>query len=151
MLPNLKFYIEIGAVVVLVYIGLTDFRTFKIRNEAVFLLFVLYVSFALTQRSWLYILSDVSLATIMFIVLLLFYANSAIGGGDVKFMTVVCLWVGVHCALLFSLLLLLLIGMHIAAAWMSWVPTKSIGRRSAIPYAPSIAGALGTVILLGCL
>ncbi len=146
-----KFYIEAAAVAVLFYVGFTDFRTFKIRNDVVLLLLLMYVLLAFVDRSRSEILIDVILAAIMFGVLLWFFAHRAIGGGDVKFMTVVCLWVGSHCALLFSLLLLLFIGLHLLAARMGWARTKPMAGRHAIPYAPSVAGALIAVIVLGCI
>ena len=146
-----EFYVEIATLAVLLYVGYTDLRTFKIRNDAVLLLFVLYVFLALISRSWLDVLFDVGFAAVMFAVLLWFYANKLIGGGDVKFMAVVCLWVGGHCALLFSAFLLFFIGVHLGAARMGWVQSKSMAGRRAIPYAPSVAGALGAVIVLGCL
>jgi prepilin peptidase CpaA len=145
-----KFYIEIAAVVVLLYVGFTDFRTFKIRNDVLLLLVVLYVLLAIVSRSWIEIAEDVLLAIIMFAVLLWFFAQKVIGGGDVKLVSVACLWIGVHCALLFSALLLLFIVLHLGAARMGWAHTKPMGGRYAIPYAPSVAGALIGVIILGC-
>jgi prepilin peptidase CpaA len=146
-----KFYIEIAAVVVLLYVGFTDFRTFKIRNDVLVLLLVLYVLLALVSRSWVEIIENVILAVFMFAVLLWFFAQGVIGGGDVKLVSVACLWVGVHCALLFSALLLFFIILHLGAAKMSWANTKPMRGRYAIPYAPSIAGALIGVIVSGCL
>jgi prepilin peptidase CpaA len=146
-----KFYIEAATIAVLFYVGFTDFRTFKIRNDVVLLLLVLYVLFAFIGRSWIEILSNVILALVIFGVLLWFYTKRAVGGGDVKLMAVVCLWVGAHCALLFSTFLLLLIGLHWVAARMGWAQTKPMAGRNAIPYAPSIAGALIGIIMLGCL
>lgn len=146
-----KFYIEIAAVVVLLYVAFTDFRTFKIRNDVLLLLVVLYVLLAIVSRSWIEIAEDVLLAIFMFAVLLWFFAKGVIGGGDVKLVSVACLWIGVHCALLFSALLLVFLILHIGAARMGWANTKPMGGRYAIPYAPSVAGALIGVILLGCL
>ena len=144
-----KFYIEVAAVAVLFYVGFTDFRTFKIRNDVVMLLLVLYVLLAFVDRSRSEILIDVLLAAIIFAVLLWFYTYRAVGGGDVKFLTVVCLWVGSHGALLFSILLLLFIGLHLSAAKIGWAETKPMAGRYAIPYAPSVAAALIAVIALG--
>lgn len=136
---------------VLFYVGVTDFRTYKIPNNVLLLLLVLYVVFAIVDRSLFEVMWNVILAVVMFGVLLWFYTQRAIGGGDVKLLTVACLWVGIHCALLFSMLLILFIGLHVGAAWMGWAETKPMGGRFAIPYAPAVAGALIGVILLGCL
>ena len=148
--PQYKFYIEIAAVVVLLYVGFNDFRTFKIRNDVLLLLVVLYVLLAIVSRSWIEIAEDILLAIFMFAVLLWFFAQRVIGGGDVKLVSVACLWIGVHCALLFSGLLLIFIMLHVGAARMGWAHTKPMGGRYAIPYAPSVAGALIGVIVLGC-
>jgi prepilin peptidase CpaA len=149
--PQYKFYIEIAAVAVLLYVGFTDFRTFKIRNDVLMLLVLLYVLLAIVSRSWIEIIGDVILAVFMFAVLLWFFAQRFIGGGDVKLVSVACLWVGAHCALLFSGSLLVFLVLHLGAARMGWAKTKPMGGRNAIPYAPSIAAALIGVIVSGCL
>jgi hypothetical protein len=46
-------------------------------------------------------------------------------------------------ALLFSAALLTIISLHVAAVSIRWVGTNRIEGRLGIPYAPSIAGALG--------
>lgn len=74
--PQYKFYIEIAAVAVLLYVGFTDFRTFKIRNDVLILLVLLYVLLAIVSRSWIEIIENVILATFMFAVLLWFCAES---------------------------------------------------------------------------
>ena len=146
-----RFYIEVALVAVMFYVGFTDFRTFKIRNDVLLLLLLLYVLFALVTRTPSEILSNVIFATILFAVLALFYTKGIIGGGDVKLVSIVCLWVGVHCALLFSILLLIFIGLHLVAAWLGWANTKPLAGRFAIPYAPSVAGALIATVVSGCL
>jgi prepilin peptidase CpaA len=146
-----KFYIEAATVAVLFYAALTDFLTFKIRNEVVLLLVILYVLFAFVTRSRVEVITGIILALVILAVLLWFFTQGVIGGGDVKLVAVVCLWVGPHCAPLFSVLLLVLGGLHLLAAKMGWVRTKSIAGRIGIPYAPSVAGALVGTIVLGCL
>jgi Flp pilus assembly protein protease CpaA len=146
-----KFYLEVAAVVVLVYAAVVDFLTFKIRNSVVLLLFVLYLLFALSARAWSDIFWNFILAAFIFVVLIPFYAKHAIGGGDVKFMTVVCLWLEPHCTLLFSAFLLLLIVLHLIVARFGWARTQVLAGSKAIPYAPSVAGALIGIIVLGCL
>jgi Flp pilus assembly protein protease CpaA len=94
---------------------------------------------------------NVAVSLAVFVVLLFFYAKGAVGGGDVKLVSVVCLWIGTHCALLFSALLLVFIGLHVVAVRLGLASTQQMGFRQAIPYAPSIAGALIGTILLGCL
>jgi prepilin peptidase CpaA len=146
-----RFYLEVALVAVMFYVGFTDFRTFKIRNNVLLLLLLLYVLFAFVARTPSEILSNVIFAAIMFATLVLFYTKGVIGGGDVKLVAIACLWVGVHCALLFSILLLIFIGLHLVAAWLGWANTKPLAGRFAIPYAPSVAGALIVTVMSGCL
>ena len=145
-----KFFIEAAAVAVLFYVALTDFLTFKIRNEVVLLLLILYVLFAFVTRSHVVVITDITFAIVIFGFLLWFYTQGVVGGGDVKLVSVVCLWIGTHCALLFSMLLLALGGLHLLAAKMGWARTKPMAGRIGIPYAPSVAGALIGTIVLGC-
>jgi hypothetical protein len=46
-----KLYIEAATVAVLFYVALTDFLTFRIRNELIVLLLILYALFAFVTRS----------------------------------------------------------------------------------------------------
>jgi len=70
-----KFYIEAATVAALFYVALTDFLTFKIRNEVVLLLLILYVLFAFVTRSRFEVMTDVLLAIVIFGVLLWFYTQ----------------------------------------------------------------------------
>jgi hypothetical protein len=99
-----KLYIKAATVAVLFYIALTDFLTFKIRNDLIVLLLILYALFAFVTRSPIEVLTDIALALVIFAVLLWFYSQGAVGGGDVKLVTVACVWVGTHCTLLFAAL-----------------------------------------------
>jgi Flp pilus assembly protein protease CpaA len=144
-------FVEAATIALLCYIGIMDFRTFRIQNLSLMLLLVLYVLYAIIARSQYEILSNIILGVITFGLLLWFYAKRVLGGGDVKLVPVVCLWVGTHGALLFSALLLMLLGLHLVAARMGWARINSIGGRRAIPYAPSVAGALIGTIALGFL
>lgn len=146
-----RLYIEAALIAVIFYAGFTDFRSFKIRNNVLLLLLLLYVLFALVARTWPEILSNVIFSTIMSAVLVLFYTRGVIGGGDVKLIAIVCLWIGVHCALLFAILLPLFVALHVFAAWLGWADTKPMAGRFAIPYAPSVAGALIVTVMFGCL
>ena len=146
-----KLCVESTAVALLCYIGWRDLRTFKISNESVLLLILLYALYAFATRPQQEILSNIILAAIMFGSLLYCYTKRFVGGGDVKLIPVVCLWVGAHCALLFSMLLLVFIFLHSLAARMGWARTATMGQRQALPYAPSVAAAMIATILLGCL
>ena len=142
---------EAAAVAVLCYVAVTDFRTFKIYNSSVLVLLLLYGLYALVARSRYEILSNVILGIIIFGSLFWLYTKRVVGGGDVKLVPVVCLWVGAHCAVVFSILLLALIGAHLMAVRIGWALTVGIGGNRAISYAPSVAAALICIIVLGCL
>lgn len=142
--------IEVATIAVICYIGFTDFRTFKISNLSIILLLLLCVLHAAEVRSHYNILLDALLGALVFAISLLFYSKGAIGGGDVKLLPLVCLWVGVHCAVLFSVLLLFFIIIHLAVVKIGWVATRSAGSRQTIAYAPAIAGAFLITVLTGC-
>jgi Flp pilus assembly protein protease CpaA len=142
--------IKSATVILLCYITLIDLRTFKIENRSIILLFVLYVLYAFVARAGREITSDALVGVFIFGFLLWSYSRSAVGGGDVKLLPVVCLWVGAHCAMLFSALLLVFIMLHLIIVRLGWASARAINGRRAIPYAPSVAGAMLGTILLGC-
>jgi Flp pilus assembly protein protease CpaA len=142
--------IKTATVVLLCYIALTDLRTFKIENTSVVLLFVLYILYVFIARTWHEVIADVLVGTAVLGFLLWSYTRGAVGGGDVKLLPVVCLWVGAHCAILFSALLLVFIVLHLIIVRLGWASVRAINGRRAIPYAPSVTGAMLGAILLGC-
>lgn len=142
--------IKSATVILLFYIALIDLRTFKIENRSVIFLLVLYVLYAFAVRTGREITIDVFVGVSVLGFLLWSYTRGAIGGGDVKLLPVVCLWVGGHCAMLFSALLLVFIVLHLIIVRLGWASARVINSRRAIPYAPSIVGAMVGTILLGC-
>lgn len=145
-----EFAVKAATVAVLFYIGLTDLRTFKIHNLSLGSLLLLYILYAAVARSLYEVVSDAVLCIVVFAVLIWFYSKGAIGGGDVKLLPIACLWVGTHCAVLFSVLLLLFIIIHLAAAKAGWMEIRYRGARWTVPYAPSICTAVAVNILAGC-
>jgi prepilin peptidase CpaA len=75
------------------------------------------------------------------------------GGGDLKLLTVAFLWVGMGCALTFALLLLGFSATHVVAVRLGWADARQTGHGEGgkIPFAPSVAAALISVFMLGCL
>ena len=147
--PQYKFYIEAATVAVLFYVGFMDYRTFKIRNDWLLLLLVLYALLAFVDRTGAEVASNVILAVAMFAILLFFYTRGLLGGGDVKLMAVVALWINGQHLLPFSILLLAFICLHVAAAKLGWAPTKPMAGRTAISFGPALSGALIGAIMLG--
>jgi prepilin peptidase CpaA len=98
-----------------------------------------------------YLLSNVVFSIVIFGVMLYCYARKLVGGGDVKLLAVACLWTGIHCALVFSVAVLVFIGLHVTAVKSGWIAAGDSARRGTIAYAPSVADALIGTILLGCI
>jgi prepilin peptidase CpaA len=142
--------IKSATVILLCYIALIDLRTFRIENKSVLLLLVFYILYALVARTGREMTADIFVGVSVFGFLLWSYTRGAVGGGDVKLLPVACLWVGAHCAMLFSALLLVFIVLHLIVVRLGWASARAINGRRAIPYAPSIAGAMLGTILLGC-
>ncbi|MGA9896303.1 MAG: prepilin peptidase [Xanthobacteraceae bacterium] len=125
--------IKSATVILLCYIALIDLRTFKIENKSVVLLFVFYILYALAARTGREITSDVFVGVSVLGFLLWSYTRGAVGGGDVKLLPVVCLWVGAHCAMLFSALLLVFIVLHLIIVRSGWASARAInGRRATL-------------------
>jgi prepilin peptidase CpaA len=140
----------IATAVVLLYAARTDLREFKIRNNLVLALACLYVLYAALSGEWVSAHWHIGLAVVMFVVLMVFYAQNWLGGGDVKILTVGFLWVGLRYALPFTLFLLVFsVGHVVLAQKFAWVRVRRAeGRSSAIPFAPAVAAALIGVFAL---
>jgi prepilin peptidase CpaA len=155
MIPNVQFAtgVLVLAAAVLLYAAFTDLKHYKIGNELIVLLVALYFFHSLFADRWTNAAWSIGFATGVFLFLLYFYSRHWIGGGDVKILSVAFLWAGIECALPFVLLLLLFVSLHTAAARLGWVESRQSDGdgRLRIPFAPSIAAALITTIVLGCL
>src|SRR3954468_24065729 len=86
---------------VLFYVALTDFKQFTIRNDLILVLTGLFVVHALLSGRWAIAHWNLLLAALMFALMLYFYAQKLMGGGDVKILTVGFLWIAFGCALPF--------------------------------------------------
>jgi prepilin peptidase CpaA len=139
--------------VILFYAAMTDLKRYQIRNELIAVLAGLFLLHALVSGRWPGMAWNVGLALLLFAVLLYFYSQSLLGGGDVKLLTVAFLWAGVDCALPFAILLSLFAAIHVAAGKLGWanLPRTGEDKRSRIAFAPSVAAALIGVFMLGCL
>jgi prepilin peptidase CpaA len=136
---------------VLFYVALTDFKQFKIRNELILVLAGLFVVHALLSGRWVSAHWNLAFAALMFGVMLYFYGQNLMGGGDVKILTVGFLWVGFRCALAFAVLLAIFAAPHVVAAKFGWAQVQQVDDKKRIPLAPSVAGALILCFILGCL
>jgi prepilin peptidase CpaA len=141
------------AATVLLYAALTDLKHYRIPNELIAVLAALFVLHALFSGRWLDIPWNAGLALLVLAVMLYFYAQNLMGGGDVKLLTIAFLWVGIECALPFAVLLAMFATLHAIAGKLGWAEMQDAGadKRPRIAFAPSIAAALVAVFMLGCL
>jgi prepilin peptidase CpaA len=141
------------AAAVLFYAALTDLKHYRIPNELIAVLGALFVLHAFLSGRWHDIPWNAGFALLVLAVMLYFYAQNLMGGGDVKLLTVAFLWVGIECALPFAVLLAAFATMHAIAGKLGWAEVQNGGddKRSRIAFAPSIAAALVAIFMLGCL
>ena len=149
--PALAYVVLVITAATLFYVAMTDLREFKIRNELIIALACLFGIHSFLSGHWIDLHWNLVFAFLMFMILLYFYAQNWLGGGDVKILTVAFLWVGLRCAFPFAVLLLIFSVVHFVAAKFKWVSVQQIEGRQQIPFAPSVAAALIVVFMLGCL
>jgi len=135
----------------LLYGAINDLRNYSISNVFVLVLGGLFIVHALLSDRWATLYENIAFALLMFAVLLLCYARGWMGGGDVKLLGVAFLWVGLPCALPFSLLLLLFTILHTVAIKLRWLQGRWVDGRLKIAFAPSVSAALIGTFALGCL
>ena len=140
---------------VLLYVAIEDLRRFRIRNILVLLLVALFFVYTALAHRWSVLPWNLAIAGLIFLVQLLFYARSWMGGGDIKILTVAFLWVGADCALPFAIFLCVFASIHSAGRKAELgarrSPTLRVDGRQRIAFAPSVAAAIICVFLLGCL
>jgi prepilin peptidase CpaA len=143
----------VATAAILLYAAFTDLKHLRIPNELVILLALMFFIHAALAGQWTRIPWNIGLAFSILALLLVFYARGHVGGGDVKMLSVAFLWAGIDCAFIFSVLLLIFAVLYLAAAKFQLVRVEQRegDGRQRIAFAPSIAGALIGVIMLGCL
>jgi prepilin peptidase CpaA len=149
--PIGSYFVLVITAATLFYVALTDLKEFKIGNELVLVLAGLYIIFSVLSGHWRTMYWNVGLAAIMFAFMVYYYGQNLMGGGDVKLLTVAFLWVGLDCAFIFAVFLLVFVAIHAGVAKLGWVKVQEVGTHKRIPFAPSIAAALIGTFMLGCL
>ena len=134
----------------LFYMALTDLKHFKIRNEFVLVLAALFFLHAFVSGRWVIIQWNFGFALLLSLIMFYFYLKNMMGGGDLKLLTVALLWVGPFCALPFALFLLLSVCIHIAAVKLKFIEPRVVSGKDWIAFAPSVAAALISVFIAGC-
>jgi prepilin peptidase CpaA len=138
---------------ILVRAAVVDLRQFRIPNGLIIVLGLMYFVHAGLTDQWVRMPWNIALGFAVLALLLLFYVPGHVGGGDVKLLAVAYLWSGIDCALSFSVMLLGFLLLHLVAAKFGLVEYSRLERETGnrIAFAPSIAGALIGVFVLGCL
>lgn len=113
---TLSYWLLVVTAATLFWVALTDLRHFKIRNDLIIVLIVLFFLYAVFSGHWREIYLNIGLSLLLLGFMLYYYNQKLMGGGDVKLFAVAFLWTGPWCALPFALFLLIFIGMHTAAA-----------------------------------
>jgi len=149
----LSYAVLVATAAILLYAAVTDLKNFRIPNELIIVLGLMFFIHAALAGQWIRVPWNIGLAFAILALLLVFYARGHVGGGDVKMLTVAFLWTGIDCAFIFSVLLLVLAMLHLVAARFQLVQVerRESDGRMRIAFAPSIAGALIGVMMLGCL
>jgi prepilin peptidase CpaA len=149
----LSYAVLVATAAILFYAALTDLRQFTISNHLIVVLVLLFILHTTISGRWSDLPLNIGFAAVIFVFLVWFYTRGWMGGGDVKMLTVALLWTGIHCALVFAILLLIFSSLHSAIAKIS----DAIALRGSknghmrIAFAPSIAAALVGVFMLDCL
>ncbi|MCI0600624.1 MAG: prepilin peptidase [Beijerinckiaceae bacterium] len=140
--------IRIALAAILIFVILDDLRNYRIRNEAVAALILLFLLRAILMGQFAEALSHAVFAAVMFAVLLLAYSRGFLGGGDVKLLGAAFLWLGMENSFLFSIFLLAFTILYVLLAKLGTVPKRMVSARTKIPFGPCIGGAW-LVTLLG--
>jgi prepilin peptidase CpaA len=74
--------------------AISDLRTFRIPNWISAVLAVAFVPYAALRWSELPVLQHLGLALVVFILCVVFWRLKWLGGGDVKFLSAISLWMG---------------------------------------------------------
>jgi prepilin peptidase CpaA len=133
---------------ILVYVIVEDLRSYRIRNEAVLALLVLFVVFFTTIGDFAALKSHLLFGLGLFALFLGMYWFRMLGGGDVKLLAVACFWLGLENALLFAVLLAALSLAYAEGAKRDLLPYKMQKGRLKVPYGPTIAVAWIMTLLI---
>jgi prepilin peptidase CpaA len=106
-MANVVFLAVINLVYVfcLCYAIVSDFRRLIIPNWAPVALASAFVVFAATHLGWRAFLAHLAVAAVVFVLATAFFVARWMGGGDVKLLTAVTLWMGPEHGALFTLLM----------------------------------------------
>jgi prepilin peptidase CpaA len=151
LFPILAQSILVVTVATLFYVAVTDLKEYSIKNELIIVLAGLFFIHAAVSGRWVELHWNIGFAGFMIALMLVAYAQNLMAGGDLKILAVAFLWVGVHCALPFAILLFVFGILHTIAAKLGWVGAQKVEGRIRIAVAPAVACALIGSFMVGCL
>jgi prepilin peptidase CpaA len=142
-------FIQLLVGMVLIYIAIEDMRRFKIANESIIVLMLLFLVYSLVSGALWPPLWHLLFGAVMFALVLALYSCGIFGGGDAKLLSVAFLWIGAQNATLFCLLLSLAAGAYLVLQRLYILPGKTNAKgRLMIPYGPCIAAAWITTMAI---
>lgn len=151
-----------GAIGILIWIAVCDFRTMTIRNRYLVILLALYIP-TLLLRGFDNLTSDLIAAAVLFGIGFISWELRMVGGGDVKLFFVLGLYLGYDGLGAFAVLLLVisvmaLVGLTLVRKFAAPEPTSYIMRRlkvitveQKLPYGVILIGASLPPIVAGAL
>ncbi|MCP8937852.1 prepilin peptidase [Alsobacter sp. SYSU M60028] len=144
--------ILIGAVLagLLAQVVHDDLRRYVIRNGVVLALLALFAVDMAVRASWPDVVQHVLFGGAVFALLLACYALGAMGGGDVKLLSVAFLWFGLWCAGAFATALLIVTILYSGLGALGVAPVRRTPKGMVIPFGPSIAVAWAATHFLLC-
>jgi prepilin peptidase CpaA len=148
--PFLSYAVLALTAAILFYAAFTDLKSFRIPNELVILLALLFFVHAGLVGEWARIPWNIGMAVFVLGCLMVFYSWGHVGGGDVKLLAVAFLWTGIEYAFAFSLLLLVFATLHLGTVKLGLIKAERRDgeRGTRIPFAPSISAALIGVLIM---
>jgi len=114
----------------------SDFRTLIIPNWVPVTLVALFAVFAAIHLDWRGALAHLTVAALVFVIALFFFLARWMGGGDVKLLTAVALWMGPERGAQFTVIMALL-GAILAAGLLllrqyDWMLQHPLGQQAVI-------------------
>lgn len=145
------YFVLVVTAALLFHIAVTDLREFKIRNDLILVLVGLFLMHSVLSGRWVELHWSIGFAAFAFVIMLFWYAQGLMGGGDLKLMTVALLWSGIRCALPFLIIVIIAAALHTLAAKLGYVTAQRVNGRTRIAFAPAMAAGLIGIFMLGCL
>lgn len=131
----------------LAFISFDDLRHYRIRNEAILALLLIFGAFCLLGGGLPVLVSHGAFALLMSIVMLGAYARGIIGGGDAKLLMAAFLWIGPEPSVLFALALLGFAVLYAVGTKLGLLPFRLVEGRTKVPFGPCIAAAWITTVI----